>query len=98
MNQERLMKVLLAPHASEKSSDAADRHGRHVFDVLPDATKTEVKRAVEMLFKVKVDAVQIMNVKGKNKRFGAFLGRRPNWKKAYVRLAPGDDIDFLGSD
>lgn len=98
MNQERLMKVLLAPHNSEKASKAADRQGRHVFDVLPDATKNEVKRAVEMLFKVKVEAVQIMNVKGKNKRFGAFLGRRPNWKKAYVRLAPGDDIDFLGRE
>ena len=98
MNQERLMKVLLAPHVSEKSSAAADRDGRHVFDVLPDASKTEIKQAVELLFKVKVAAVQIMNVKGKNKRFGARLGRRPNWKKAYVRLAPGDDIDFIGSD
>lgn len=98
MNQERLMKVLLAPHVSEKSSAAADRHGRHVFDVLPDATKIEVKRAVEMLFKVRVETVQIMNVKGKSKRFGAHLGRRPNWKKAYVRLAPGDDIDFVGSE
>jgi large subunit ribosomal protein L23 len=98
MNQERLLKVLLAPHISEKSSIAADHYGRHVFDVLPDATKTEVRRAVEMLFKVKVEAVQIMNMKGKRKRFGAFLGRRSNWKKAYVKLAPGDDIDFIGSE
>jgi large subunit ribosomal protein L23 len=98
MNQERLMKVLLTPHVSEKSSTAADSYGRHVFDVLPDATKTEIKQAVELLFKVKVATVQVMNVKGKNKRFGARLGRRHNWKKAYVRLASGDDINFVGRE
>lgn len=98
MNQERLMKVLLAPHISEKSTLVADKNNQHVFRVIPDATKIEVKRAVEQLFSVRVSDVQLMNIKGKRKRFGARLGRRTNWKKAYVRLLPGDDINFVGTD
>jgi len=98
MNQERLMKVLLAPHISEKSTLAADKSNQHVFRVLPDATKAEVKRAVEQLFSVRVSNVQLMNIKGKRKRFGARMGRRTDSKKAYVRLLPGDDINFIGTD
>jgi large subunit ribosomal protein L23 len=98
MNQERLMKVLLAPHISEKSTLAADKYNQHVFRVLPDATKAEVKRAVEQLFSVRVSNVQLMNIKGKRKRFGARMGRRTDSKKAYVRLLPGDDINFIGID
>ncbi|MEN8130734.1 MAG: 50S ribosomal protein L23 [Pseudomonadota bacterium] len=98
MNQERLMKVLLAPHISEKSSLAADNSDQHVFRVVTDATKIEIKHAVEQLFSVKVVTVRTVNVKGKKKRFGARLGGRSNWKKAYVKLVPGDDIDFVGID
>ena len=94
MSKERLMKVLLAPHVSEKSAVAADTNRQFVFRVLPDANKTEIKKAVELMFDVKVDAVQVSNVKGKSKRFGQIMGRRSNWKKAYVRLQTGFDIDF----
>lgn len=96
MNKERLMKVLLAPHISEKSAVAADTNRQFVFRVLPDANKIEVKKAVELMFDVKVDAVQVTNVKGKTKRFGQMIGRRSDWKKAYVKLQPGFDIDFVG--
>ncbi|MGB5833619.1 MAG: 50S ribosomal protein L23 [Thiohalocapsa sp.] len=96
MNQERLMKILLGPLISEKSTLAADNNQQFVFRVVSDATKREIGRAVELLFEVKVDGVQVVNVKGKNKRFGARLGRRSNWRKAYVRLKPGHDIDFGG--
>jgi large subunit ribosomal protein L23 len=96
MNQERLMSILLAPHMSEKATDAADKANQHVFRVLPDASKPEIKRAVENLFKVRVTGVRVLNFKGKHKRHGAIKGRRPDWKKAYVRLAQGDDIDFTG--
>ncbi len=96
MNQERLMKVLLGPVISEKSTLAADHNGQFVFRVATDATKREVGRAVELLFDVQVDNVRVMNVKGKRKRFGSRNGRRPDWRKAYVRLQPGQDIDFGG--
>jgi large subunit ribosomal protein L23 len=96
MNKERLMKVLLAPIISEKSASAADQSGQYVFRVAPDATKREIGRAVEMLFEVEVDRVQVLNVKGKNKRFGQRVGKRKDWRKAYVRLQPGHDIDFGG--
>jgi large subunit ribosomal protein L23 len=96
VNQERLMKVLLGPIISEKSAMAADRAGQYAFKVVPGATKREIGQAVEMLFEVKVEAVQVLNVKGKSKRFGARLGKRPGWRKAYVTLAPGNDIDFGG--
>lgn len=94
MNQERLLKVLVAPHVSEKAALAGDVANAVVFKVVPDATKLEVKRAVEKLFKVKVDAVQVSNVKGKVKRNRYGLSKKPDWKKAYVRLAAGHDIDF----
>ena len=97
-SQERLMQIILGPHVSEKSTTAADRSGQVVFKVRPDATKTEVRRAVELLFEVKVANVAITRVKGKAKRFGQMRGRRSDWKKAYVRLAPGHDIDFIGAE
>lgn len=96
MSQERLMKVLLAPHVSEKSAFIDDRHNQVTFKVLKDATKLEVKSAVELLFDVKVKAVQVLNVKGKKKRFGLVRGRRSDWKKAYVSLEEGSEINFLG--
>lgn len=98
MNQERLMKVLLSPHVSEKTTRLADKSNQVVFKVLPNATKQEVKNAVELLFKVKVTGVQVMNVRGKTRRFSQTLGRRKDWKKAYVTLQEGDDIDFLGAE
>jgi len=97
MNQERLMKVLLAPHISEKTSMAADRNKQFVFKVLGDANKGEIKGAVEMLFNVQVEAVQTSNLKGKVKRAGKREGRRSDSKKAYVSLKPGFDIDFMGN-
>ncbi|MCF7985573.1 MAG: 50S ribosomal protein L23 [Thiohalocapsa sp.] len=96
MNQERLMKVLLGPIISEKSTRAAEASRQMVFRVVPDATKREIGRAVELMFEVEVDEVQVLNVKGKRKRFGARAGRRPDWRKAYVRLKEGHDIDFGG--
>ncbi len=98
MKQERLMKVLLAPHVSEKSTRAAELSNQVVFKVIPGATKLEVKKAVELLFEVKVDNVQVLNVKGKSKRTGRSEGRRNNWRKAYVSLAEGHEIDFLGAE
>lgn len=98
MNQERLVQVLLAPHVSEKSALLADNHNQFVFKVARDATKPEIRQAVEMMFSVKVESVSVLNVKGKNKRFGRLNGRRSNWKKAFVTLAEGHDIDFVGVD
>ncbi|MGM0593206.1 MAG: 50S ribosomal protein L23 [Pseudomonadota bacterium] len=97
MNEERLMKVLMAPHISEKSTNAAEQDNQIVFKVATDATKPEIKKAVELLFDVKVNRVQVSNVKGKAKRFGAKMGRRNDWKKAYVTLQEGQEIDFLGA-
>ncbi len=98
MNPERLMTILLSPHVSEKSTLAADKHRQFVFKVRGDATKPEIKKAVEQMFKVEVDAVQALNVKGKRKLTGRIRGRRPGWKKAYVTLKPGHDIDFMAGD
>ena len=95
MNQERLMQVLLAPQISEKATWVADKHEQVIFRVASDATKPEVKAAVELLFKVSVESVQIANVKGKQKRFGRYMGSRKNWKKAYVSLMPGQEINFV---
>jgi large subunit ribosomal protein L23 len=92
--QERLMTVLLAPVISEKATHIADKHEQVVFRVVQDATKPEVKAAVELMFKVEVEKVQIANVMGKEKRFGRFMGRRRHWKKAYVCLKPGQEINF----
>ena len=96
MNQERLMKVLLGPIISEKATLSADANAQYAFRVSPDATKREIGRAVELLFEVKLDRVQVLNIKGKQKRFGQRLGKRKDWRKAYVRLQPGHDIDFGG--
>ncbi len=95
MNQQRLMQVLLAPQVSEKATYVADRNEQVIFRVAPDATKLEVKAAVELLFKVSVESVQIANVKGKKKRFGRYMGSRKDWKKAYVCLKPGQEINFV---
>jgi large subunit ribosomal protein L23 len=95
MNQQRLMQVLLAPQISEKATYVADKHEQVVFRVVSDATKPEVKAAVELLFKVSVESVQIANVKGKQKKFGRFMGSRKNWKKAYVSLKAGQEINFV---
>lgn len=96
VRQERLLQVLRAPHVSEKSTNLADDHNQVVFEVARDASKLEVKKAVEQLFKVKVTGVTTLNVKGKTTRFRGRAGRRPGWKKAYVSLAEGEEIDFLG--
>lgn len=92
--QERLMQVLLAPVISEKSTFVADKHEQVIFRVVPSATKPEIKAAVELMFKVQVESVKVANVKGKEKRFGRFMGRRNHWKKAYVCLKPGQEINF----
>ena len=95
MNQERLMQVLLAPQISEKATWVADKNAQVIFRVAPDATKPEIKAAVELLFKVEVESVQVSTVKGKQKRFGRTMGRRKNWKKAFVSLKPGQEINFV---
>jgi len=96
-SQERLMKVLLAPQISEKATYVADKHEQVIFRVATDATKPEIKAAVEMMFKVSVNTVQVANVKGKVKG-GRYAGRRNNWKKAYVCLAAGQEINFAASE
>ena len=88
--------IILAPVVSEKSALAADSANQFVFKVTGDASKPEIAEAVELMFDVKVDQVRTVNQKGKQKRFGAVMGRRNNWKKAYVRLKEGFDIDFAG--
>jgi len=98
MNTERLLTVLLGPHVSEKSTRLSEQSNQVAFKVRTDASKDEVKAAVEQLFEVKVEGVQIANVRGKTKRHGSSAGRRSDWKKAYVRLAAGQDIDFLGTE
>jgi len=94
MNPERLMQVLLAPIVSEKSTMLADKNNQVAFRVLQGATKPEIKAAVELLFKVEVESVQVLNQAGKAKRFGRFNGRRRNVRKAYVCLKPGQEINF----
>ena len=96
IREERLLKVLKAPHISEKSTMVAEKLNTLVFKIATDATKAEVKAAVEKLFEVKVEAVRTLNVAGKTKRTGARMGRRSDWKKAYVTLVEGQDIDFVG--
>jgi large subunit ribosomal protein L23 len=98
MNNERLSRILIAPIVSEKSTRVADQSQQVVFKVLPDASKPEIRKAVEKMFDVSVTAVQVLNVKGKVKRFGQTVGRRSDWKKAYVTLAEGSDIDFVGAE
>lgn len=96
-HQERLMTVIRGPHLSEKSHVAAENN-QIVFKVRHDATKSEIRKAVELLFEVEVDNVTVVNVKGKTKRFGAARGQRSDWKKAYVKLAEGSQLDFLGGE
>jgi len=94
MNQERLTKVLVSPIVSEKATFVADRNNQITFRVLQDATRQEIKAAVELLFKVEVESVQVLNQKGKAKRFGRFTGRRRHIRKAYVSLKAGQEINF----
>ncbi len=98
MSQERLMTILLGPHVSEKTTRVAEKHNQVAFRVRRDANKAEIRKAVELLFEVEVENVTVVNVKGKAKRFGQTPGRRSDWKKAYVKLAEGHDIDFLNPE
>jgi len=97
-SQERLMKVLTAPRISEKATYVAEKNEQVVFRVASNATKPEIKAAVEMMFKVNVESVQVACVKGKAKRSGRIMGRRNDWKKAYVCLAAGQEISFAASE
>ena len=94
MNQERIFQVLVGPHISEKAAIVADANNQYVFKVAVDATKAEIKKSVEQLFKVKVSDVNTLKVKGKVKRNRYGYSTKPTWKKAYVRLEQGQDIDF----
>jgi large subunit ribosomal protein L23 len=93
MNEEKLLQVIRAPHVSEKGSRLADKHKQFVFEVRRDATKPQIKAAVEKVFGAQVASVTVSNAKGKLKR----TGRQQDWKKAYVSLKPGQDIDFTGA-
>ncbi|MDE2264198.1 MAG: 50S ribosomal protein L23 [Gammaproteobacteria bacterium] len=94
MNREQLMAVLIAPHVTEKTSLAMQNHNQYTFRVRRDATKTDIKKAVELMFEVKVAGVQVVNEPGKTRRFGRHAGRTQDWKKAYVSLAAGQSIDY----
>ena len=96
-NQEKLMKIVLEPRVTEKSTLVGEKYNQFVFKVLKSASKPEIKKAVELLFKVEVESVQVSNVKGKKKIFKRNPGKRPDWKKAYVKLKPGFDIDLVGA-
>ena len=98
MNQERVFQVLEGPHVSEKAAIVADTNNQYVFRVAINATKAEIKKSVEQLFKVKVDNVRTLRVKGKVKRNKNGLSAKTTWKKAYVRLEQGQDIDFASVD
>ncbi len=97
-NPERLMQVLIAPQVSEKSTFVGEKNNQIIFRVLTDASKPEIKAAVELMFKVEVQSVQTSNSKGKEKKFGRFMGRRRNWKKAFISLKPGQEINFAAGD
>ncbi|MDP2248661.1 MAG: 50S ribosomal protein L23 [Nitrosomonadales bacterium] len=96
--QDRLLQVILAPQITEKATRIADKHQQIAFKVRTDATKLEIKAAVELVFKVEVDAVTVVNVGGKVKRAGRVMGRRKDWKKAYVSLKPGQEINFAAGE
>lgn len=98
MNFDRAANILLSPHVTEKATLIGESSNQFVFKVIQDANKGEIKNAVESMFKVEVDSVRTVKVKGKTKRFGSSMGRRKNWKKAYVKLKPGHDIDFIGGE
>jgi len=96
-SQERLMQVILMPQVSEKATYIAEKHNQIIFRVIQDATKAEIRAAVELMWKaqnIEVRGVRVANVKGKEKRFGRFMGRRSNWKKAYVSIKTGQEINF----
>jgi large subunit ribosomal protein L23 len=97
-HRERLMQVLLGPHVSEKATSLAEAGNQVVFKVRGDATKTDIRQAVELLFEVKVERVSVVRIPAKQKRFGQRAGARQAWKKAYVRLAAGQDINFMGAE
>jgi len=97
MNKERLMTVLIQPHVSEKSATIAEKANQYVFRVRDDASKSEVKEAVEFMFEVKVEGVNLLNKPGKTRRFKNIAGKRNGYKKAYVRLQAGQSIDFTGA-
>jgi large subunit ribosomal protein L23 len=97
-NAAQLMNIVLAPVVSEKSTYVADKNRQYVFRVADRATKPQIKAAVELMFKTKVDSVTVSNVKGKKRRFGRVEGHRRNWKKAYVRLAAGQEINFAATE
>ncbi len=97
LSQEKLMNIVLEPRVTEKSTLVSEKYNQFVFKVLKSATKPEIKNAIELLFKVEVESVRVTNVKGKNKVFKREPGKRPDWKKAYVKLKPGFDIDFVGA-
>lgn len=96
MKEDQIYQVIMAPHISEKTTRVADKHGQYVFHVAETASKPMIKEAVETIFKVNVESVQVQNVRGKMK-YGKHPGKRANWKKAFVRLAAGQEIDFMGS-
>jgi large subunit ribosomal protein L23 len=98
MSESRLLKVLVAPLVSEKTARIAERNRQYAFKVVGDATKPEIRQAVELLFSVKVTGVQVANMPGKAKRFGQTIGKRSDWKKAFVTLAEGNDINFMGAE
>jgi large subunit ribosomal protein L23 len=94
VNREQLMNVLIAPHVTEKTSLAMQNNNQYTFRVKRDATKTDIKQAVELMFEVKVKGVQVVNEPGKTRRFGKLTGRTQDWKKAYVSLVQGQTIDY----
>jgi large subunit ribosomal protein L23 len=96
-NKEKLMKVLLSPRITEKSTLLGDKYNQFVFKVVKNASKPEIKQAVELMFTVEVESVQVCVVKGKKKNFKNKSGSRSDWKKAYVKLKPGFDIDYIGA-
>ncbi len=96
--QDRLLQLILAPQITEKATYVADKNQQIAFKVRTDATKPEIKAAVELVFKVEVQSVTVANVKGKQKRAGRIMGRRSDWKKAYVSLKPGQEINFAAGE
>lgn len=96
--QDRLLQVILAPQITEKATYVADKNQQIAFKVRTDATKPEIKAAVELVFKVEVQSVTVANVRGKQKRAGRIMGRRSDWKKAYVSLKPGQEINFAAGE
>ncbi|MDH5326096.1 MAG: 50S ribosomal protein L23 [Gammaproteobacteria bacterium] len=98
MNFSLVANILLSPHVTEKATMATELNNQYVFKVASKATKPQIKQAVEKMFEVQVDSVRVLNVKGKQKRFGMQMGQRKGWKKAYVRLKDGQTIDLVGGE